>query len=942
MQDERKLPPQELLSYFAVGAPYPNVYVLGSFARYVTLYSQQVRALNLVEALLEANVLRSGSKLTIVGAGAAGLTASAAAALAGVDVMVLEELEGPLELQMNNRQRWIHPRIYDWPKSKFEDDRARLPVLDWQAGYAEAVADQIWDDWNRIKEHTTRIQFRPQVSDLYVSPKGGEVIWNEPGHPEQFNRDSTVILATGFGLDLDDVGRGSYWADDDLDNSLRRFEPIKILVVGHGDGALTDVMRLCFRRFRHANITKLFQENSAIEGIKRDLLEIHNQSVNTGTPGDKERIAAEIHQRFRALQTHGLEKTLADLIRKNRPTVYLTGMDGNHYGPTASILNRLILLLLIRQDLVKPVRGPASKTATPVNGKFRVQIEGLGPEATPDFDRVVYRIGPKPALTRFATIHETCQHLKTKWEHLNQFTDPTRHEHQWEFLSDKWPLAKVVPFEQESSVKKLGISARWMSVTKEIRDDGSSTVTYNIRDLSVYEGEIEGVRFLFNFSAGCIGPPELDAAARQIGGTWRPDQTSRAEPENLSERLELSRKHSQEVSGTLVFNPPLGPESPPASFGLRLSVVNGDALSSWEFEQLYGDSSVHVNQREKIVNLEYFGRTMLLPVDVLQLRLTLPEQIKKEPFISVFECSRRDKISKGTVAPQDLLQLNPFPDSPLYFSRVEWKRASPEMHKQVKVTNPSSRTWEATVTRPPIGTVYAMDFYVPSVQLAGEAETLARDAQDIRKKLLGYAAVRRDQRDLDEQGKLIREQVREIAGALAYWFALDKHSGQAETFQVSVMTYDESRRRLAMVDGTNIIDGAGKGNEPDPSLWDFWLPFGLGVAGACFKQASRPFVYVRPKPGSVATGPDIYVPSLTGSSGQEVLVSVPVDHPQYKPELDLERSRQCIAVVTFGSTSASTKLHELSGPKETLSGRLENAVRVCKTFGNKLHAILHG
>ncbi|MBV8376473.1 MAG: NAD(P)-binding protein, partial [Verrucomicrobia bacterium] len=105
----------EFLLDFEVPTYNSRVFAIGCFARYVTLYSQQVRALNLIRALLATAVIARGKKLAVIGAGASGLTAAAAAAVKGVNVTVMEELEGILEIQQNNRQRWIHPHIFDWP-----------------------------------------------------------------------------------------------------------------------------------------------------------------------------------------------------------------------------------------------------------------------------------------------------------------------------------------------------------------------------------------------------------------------------------------------------------------------------------------------------------------------------------------------------------------------------------------------------------------------------------------------------------------------------------------------------------------------------------------------------------------------------------------------------------------------------------------------------------
>ena len=69
----------------------PAVYVLGSFERRVTLYSQQVRALNLVHALTNGGHLTPGQHVAVIGGGVAGLTAAAALLHLGLNVTLLEK-----------------------------------------------------------------------------------------------------------------------------------------------------------------------------------------------------------------------------------------------------------------------------------------------------------------------------------------------------------------------------------------------------------------------------------------------------------------------------------------------------------------------------------------------------------------------------------------------------------------------------------------------------------------------------------------------------------------------------------------------------------------------------------------------------------------------------------------------------------------------------------
>src|SRR5947199_6049689 len=54
-----------------------GAFVLGCFNRYITVYSQQVRATNLVGALMEKHGTMADMRVAVVGAGFAGVTAAA-------------------------------------------------------------------------------------------------------------------------------------------------------------------------------------------------------------------------------------------------------------------------------------------------------------------------------------------------------------------------------------------------------------------------------------------------------------------------------------------------------------------------------------------------------------------------------------------------------------------------------------------------------------------------------------------------------------------------------------------------------------------------------------------------------------------------------------------------------------------------------------------------
>ncbi|MGC2695024.1 MAG: FAD-dependent oxidoreductase, partial [Candidatus Angelobacter sp.] len=190
----------ELLQWFNVPG-YKHLYVLGSFARHVTLYAQQVRALNLITALAQENIIHEGREVVVVGGGAAGLTAAAGAAMHGAKVWVLEELEELMELQRNNRQRWLHPYIYDWPDMESQEQEANLPLLRWSAGYSEQVAIQIETAWNDLKPKYS-FTVRLGVTNIGITPgrKGVTVTWHEATQNDTLTN-PVVILAVGFGLE---------------------------------------------------------------------------------------------------------------------------------------------------------------------------------------------------------------------------------------------------------------------------------------------------------------------------------------------------------------------------------------------------------------------------------------------------------------------------------------------------------------------------------------------------------------------------------------------------------------------------------------------------------------------------------------------------------------------------------------------------------------------
>lgn len=150
MNGVSRLKPKDVLEYFRL---VDNVYLLGTFERNLTIYHQQVRALNFVWSLIEGSSKEEvPNSVAVVGGGFAGLTAAAGLLRKGVKhVSIFERRATLLPLQQGSDARWVHPHIYEWPNAGSELPSAALPLLNWNAGRASDVVVQVLSEWERVK-----------------------------------------------------------------------------------------------------------------------------------------------------------------------------------------------------------------------------------------------------------------------------------------------------------------------------------------------------------------------------------------------------------------------------------------------------------------------------------------------------------------------------------------------------------------------------------------------------------------------------------------------------------------------------------------------------------------------------------------------------------------------------------------------------------------------
>lgn len=349
-----------------------GIYLIGSLERGGTVYNQQLRAHNLVWSLWELHKRNEINikRVAIVGGGIGGLTA-AACSLSRFDktvsITLFERLWDLCPLQQGSDNRWLHPRIYEWPANGSRAPGASLPILNWSEGRASDVARTIVREFGYFSEAFAKPEERlvvyVGVRRLGISAANNTIEWigskaqrvgsfltiqDEQGDAANFD---LIILAVGFGLEVfpPHYGTQSYWRNEQLAQSELDGCQQTYLISGFGDGALIDTCRLLIERYRQDTIVyELFSRD--LEGVEECLTEARRD------PG----AAENAFQLFEGLENTLLLPAKAELakrIRKDtRVVLHIRGKRGDIksfsdiFGPNSSFLNRMLVFLLYKCD----------------------------------------------------------------------------------------------------------------------------------------------------------------------------------------------------------------------------------------------------------------------------------------------------------------------------------------------------------------------------------------------------------------------------------------------------------------------------------------------------------------------------------------------------------------------------------------------------------------
>jgi hypothetical protein len=264
--------PEELLKLHRINSA--KEFMIGVFHSNITIYRQQILALNIVYAMLEAKIANTTSKVLIVGAGVAGITAALALHKKGVSVDILEKSDVLIPIQYSCDIRPVHPFIADWPEDWSLNPYTDLPFLNWSYASASKVCEKISSEFNsylipendnlNLYTRSNERKFRCDMNKTLYNVSF-EAQKNSSDAVMPWHKDYHIILyATGFGTEESDLIKGkgskSYWRNDDYSQKRIGKQLTQFLVTGTGDGGITDICRITLESFSQVKIAHEFSK----------------------------------------------------------------------------------------------------------------------------------------------------------------------------------------------------------------------------------------------------------------------------------------------------------------------------------------------------------------------------------------------------------------------------------------------------------------------------------------------------------------------------------------------------------------------------------------------------------------------------------------------------------------------------------------------------------
>jgi hypothetical protein len=456
-----------------------SVYAIVPKSGPVSFYSQQKRAFNLISALHQAEKLQPGKTVAVVGAGLAGITASAAANMVGCNVTLFEMNQVPFHQQHGNDTRYIHPNVIDWPRPGSSSPDTDLPFLNWTADFCESVVDEIEDQWRTLNvtlEPNRKVRVEQLESDgVYITA-------TNPYYHEKFN---IVIISVGFG-DEDKFGleeQKSYWSSDDW-HQLLSTRNKTIFVSGTGDGGLIDAMRLVLLKFDHRAILESVMEHKPLLEIGDRLLAADDEAREVLKDESKDANPQERANRASNLLWHRynelkIAERLPEMeLRHNYRRIILNSPLPTPLNLNASIINRVLVHGLVVRGVIDYEGGSLHRFPENVFCR-QVNLQRSVDDTINDINDIIIRHGPVGALNSvigkelaaayFRNSDQVDQAGRQESWHSTKFEVPTDFE---QSPTISWHRALRIKPAFEAHLNELGIAYRSLRLQQVKEGEG--------------------------------------------------------------------------------------------------------------------------------------------------------------------------------------------------------------------------------------------------------------------------------------------------------------------------------------------------------------------------------------------------------------------------------------------------------------------------------------
>jgi hypothetical protein len=299
--------PEEAEKYLELFRTHGDKYLIGLYQPGITIYKQQVRALNIFYCLHLTGRINKDSIIAVIGGGIAGVTFAAASSKSKIETHIFEKYEEYIPIQQRCKGRELHPHIYDWPLTGSTHENADLPILNWSRGSVQTFCETVLNELKEIKasfreDGSAHVQYlfeyfncrniesinfntskkkytiKANIPKTKVTSKASKSVTVSP---------DVIIYAVGYGIEKSSYGgkTASYWRD--IDTHQVNLHDRKYFISGTGDGALMDLFVILIKNFSYGHLVKTITDNAhgkyligELQKLKKEFFDIKDRPAN--------------------------------------------------------------------------------------------------------------------------------------------------------------------------------------------------------------------------------------------------------------------------------------------------------------------------------------------------------------------------------------------------------------------------------------------------------------------------------------------------------------------------------------------------------------------------------------------------------------------------------------------------------------------------------------